>query len=57
MKFSRNPKTGILEAYTDDGQYMGSIYTMGDCISENEKSEDKDIEKESTERQNTLTGK
>ena len=42
MKFSRNPRTGILESYTDDGRYMGNIYTMGDCIRENIKSKDKD---------------
>lgn len=42
MKFSRNPKTGILEVYTDDGRYTGNIYTMGDFVGEDEKSKDKD---------------
>lgn len=45
MKFSRNPTTGILEAYSDDGQYIGDIYTMGDCIGEGDKSEDKEDRK------------
>lgn len=30
MKFSRNPNTGILECYTDDGVYIGNMSTMGD---------------------------
>ena len=30
MKFSRNPVSGILEAYTDDGVFIGQIRTMGD---------------------------
>lgn len=42
MKFSRNPKTGILEVYTDDGQYRGNIYTMGDFIGEDINVKDKD---------------
>lgn len=42
MKFSRNPKTGILEVYTDDGQYRGNIYTMGDFIGEDINSKEKD---------------
>ena len=27
MKFSRNPESGILECYTDDGVYIGNVYT------------------------------
>ena len=34
MKFSRNSKTGILEAYSDDGVYQGNIITMGDTLQE-----------------------
>ncbi len=36
MKFSRNPKSGILEAYTDDGVYQGEIYTFEDYVIEKE---------------------
>lgn len=36
MKFSRNPKSGILETYSDDGIYQGSIITMGDTLQEYE---------------------
>ena len=36
MKFSRNPKSGILEAYTDDGVYQGEIYTFEDYVLEKE---------------------
>lgn len=42
MKFSRNPETGILEVYTDDGQYSGNIYTMGDFIGEGINSKEKE---------------
>lgn len=27
MKFSRNPESGILECYTDDGVFIGNVYT------------------------------
>lgn len=27
MKFSRNPESGILECYTDDGAFIGNVYT------------------------------
>ncbi len=36
MKFSRNPISGILEAYTDDGVYQGEIYTFEDYVFEKE---------------------
>ena len=32
MKYSYNPKSGVLEQYTDDGVYMGSVFTIGDAI-------------------------
>lgn len=39
MRYSRNPKTGILECYTDEGKYVGVMATMGDAP---EKQEAKD---------------
>ena len=30
MLFSRDPISGVLECYSDDGEYQGKIYTMGD---------------------------
>lgn len=36
MKFSRNPKSGILESYTDDGEYLGEVYTFEDYVFEKE---------------------
>jgi len=35
MPFSRNPGTGKVEAYTDNGFYLGHVVTMGDLIGEN----------------------
>lgn len=32
MKFSRNPISGELESYTDEGEYVGKVFTMGDDI-------------------------
>lgn len=32
MKYSRNSATGELEAYTDDGQWVGNIQLMGDFV-------------------------
>ena len=32
MLFSRNPISGELESYTDDGVYAGHVFTMGDFI-------------------------
>ena len=41
MKYSRNPSTGQLEIYTDDGVYLGVMSTMGDVLEdENETIED-----------------
>lgn len=34
MKFSRNPKSGQLEIFTDEGIYVGAMATMGDFIGE-----------------------
>ena len=34
MKFSRNPKSGALEIYTDEGIYIGQMATMGDLLKE-----------------------
>ena len=34
MKFSRNPESGQLEIYTDEGVYLGVMSTMGDDIGE-----------------------
>ena len=42
--FKRNKKTGILEAYTEDGKYIGPIYTMGDMIADRVKDEDKGVD-------------
>ena len=33
MKFSRNTESGRMEAYTDDGVFVGHVVTMGDMIS------------------------
>ncbi len=57
MKFSRNPKTGILEVYTDDGRYTGNIYTMGDFVGEDEKSKDKDDREGESEKSEHLKEK
>lgn len=35
MPFSRNPATGKIETYTDNGFYLGHVVTMGDLISQN----------------------
>lgn len=40
MKFSRNPDSGILEAYTDEGMYIGIISTMGDSVKQEVNGED-----------------
>lgn len=40
MRFSRNPASGELEAYTDDGVYVGIISTMGDAVSKTGTAED-----------------
>ena len=32
MRYSRNPDTGILEAYTDDGVFIGRMGGMGDLM-------------------------
>lgn len=37
--FKRNKETGILEAYTEDGKYIGPINTMGDMIADRLKNE------------------
>lgn len=42
--YKRNKDTGILEAYTEDGKYIGSIYTMGDLIADKVKNEDKSVD-------------
>ena len=34
MKFSRNPITGVLESYKDDGAYVGTISTFADMPEE-----------------------
>ena len=38
MKFSRNPYSGLLECYTDDGVYIGNVYTMGDSVEDASKN-------------------
>ena len=43
MKFSRNPESGILECYTDDGVYIGDVYTS-EPVNELTKNE-ADVEK------------
>ena len=35
MKFSRNPESGQLEIYSDEGVYLGVVSTMGDDIGVN----------------------
>ena len=30
MKYSRNPVTGVMECYTDDGVFVGNVITFGD---------------------------
>ena len=35
MKFSRNPITGDMESYTDDGIFAGTMITFGDLIGTN----------------------
>lgn len=37
MKFSRNPISGEMETYTDDGVYMGNVFTIGDMIGSDDK--------------------
>lgn len=32
MKYSRNPKSGEVEIYTDEGVYVGNICSMGDMV-------------------------
>ena len=38
LKYNQN----VFEVYTDDGQYRGNIYTMGDFIGEDINVKDKD---------------
>ena len=38
MKFSRNPVSGELEIYTDDGVYLGIVSTMGDVAGTDEEA-------------------
>ena len=42
--FKRNKETGILEAYTEDGKYIGPIYTMGDMIANRVKDEEQSVD-------------
>ena len=49
MKFSRNPKTGTLEAYTDYGEFIGIIAMMGD-VAGKPHNEEKPDEPEAFER-------
>lgn len=39
MKLSQNPISGVVECYTDDGEYIGRMYTMADAIAEEEREE------------------
>ena len=32
MKYSRNPESGIMEEYNDDGVYVGNVITLGDVL-------------------------
>ena len=32
--YSRNPISGVLEAYTSEGQFLGIIETMGDMLND-----------------------
>ncbi len=36
MLFSQNPISGEVECYTDDGEYIGKMVTMGDDIEKEE---------------------
>jgi len=40
MKFSRNPVSGTMEAYTDDGIFVGHVVTMGDLIPKTHSADD-----------------
>ena len=42
MKLSQNPISGVVECYTDDGEYVGNIHTMTDEIAEEERKNKKD---------------
>ena len=42
MKFSRNPKSGVLEAYTDDGEFIGVVNSFGDKMDDEDESEKDD---------------
>lgn len=39
MLFSRNPSTGVVECYTDDGEYIGVMASMGDTLEDDDKAE------------------
>lgn len=42
MLFSRNPSTGVVECYTDDGEYIGVMASMGDTLEDDGKTETTD---------------
>lgn len=43
MLFSQNPISGAVEAYTDDGEFIGVMATMGDDVKmENNKADDEE---------------
>lgn len=42
--FKRNKDTGILEVYTEDGKYIGPIYTIGDMIANRVKDEEQTVD-------------
>lgn len=41
MYLKRNKETGIVESFTDDGNKIGEVITMGDEIGKEEKSKNK----------------
>lgn len=43
MRFSRNPKTGILECYTDTGIFVGNMAGMGDMTSDKKQAKDAEV--------------
>lgn len=45
MLFSQNPISGEVECYTDDGEFIGKVATMGDDLKDGDGEEDEEKDK------------